>query len=354
MEPAAPGSVRYARAVVGVVVDTLVQKWATAGAGPAAKACAVRVAGRTAVVTGPTSGIGRETALELAKAGAHVVLACRNVAAGRSLVQEWKAKYEPDGVVISAEVLELDLSSFESVRAFARVIEERKQPLHVLINNAGILSLGGKRKIGESGLEEHIMVNYMAPALLTLLLLPALLRSSGARVINVSSQMHEQGTLDLDDLNFSAGRRRYGATAAYCQSKLAQVMFTNVLHRKLPADARVDIIAVHPGEVLTNVVRTLPKWMQWMYRVLFKWILFTPSQGARGPLFCAADPLVLQYASSIRAAQSLDGPYYTSKCRPKRVAKQALNAAASELLWERTLVCIGLPSTYLDTVLTDH
>ncbi|KAK9158029.1 hypothetical protein Scep_004603 [Stephania cephalantha] len=130
----------------------------------------------TCVITGCTSGIGLQIARQLAESGAHVVMAVRNTKAAHELSQKWQSEWSGMGLPLNVEVMELDLLSLESVVRFTEAWNARSAPLHVLINNAGIFSIGEPQKFSKNGYEEHLQVNHLAPALLSLLLLPSLIR----------------------------------------------------------------------------------------------------------------------------------------------------------------------------------
>lgn len=336
--------VEYIFGFLGVVWDVLVQKLKAYGLGSVSKACHPDVRNKTCIVTGATSGIGLETARELARKGARVVLAVRNTEAAEQVLATWRED-QPD---ITAEVMHLDLSSLASIRDFCRQWDKEK-PIHVLINNAGVFAMAGKQKITVDGLEEHFAVNFLGQALLILLLLPALKSAGSARVVNVSSQMHELGELDFSDLHFTKGRK-FSPIAAYCQSKLAQVFFTNALHRRLPEFFSIDIIALHPGEVVTNVGRTLPAYLRWGYRYIMPFACLMPREGARAPLFCATNPSVSEYAAMVRRTCSPEGPYYSSSCKPVNVARHARNKEVADYTLAYTVNLLGFSKNYLDEV----
>lgn len=193
--------------------------------------------GRTVVVTGATSGIGRATAAALAGAGARVVLAVRNEAKGETFASELVARH-PSAVV---EVRALDLADLAYVRAFAAAWTE---PIDVLLNNAGVMST--KRAETADGFELQLGTNHLGHFLLTTLLLPQVTD----RVVTVSSDAHRFGHLDLDDLQWE--RRRYSGFGAYGQSKLANVLFTLELDRRLRSSGR-RALAVHPGWVKSDL-----------------------------------------------------------------------------------------------------
>lgn len=191
--------------------------------------------GRTVVVTGATSGLGLVTARELAQAGARVVLAVRDPAKGERAAAAMAAGH--------TEVRQLDLADLACVRAFAAGWTE---PLDVLINNAGIMRVPEGRT--RDGFELQIGTNHLGPFALTRLLLPHIT----GRIVTVSSQLHRHGHLDLDDLNWQ--RRPYKSLQAYCDSKLANLLFTLELQRRLAEAGRgVLTVAAHPGIATTNL-----------------------------------------------------------------------------------------------------
>ncbi|XP_062158426.1 dehydrogenase/reductase SDR family member FEY-like isoform X2 [Alnus glutinosa] len=205
------------------------------------------------IVTGSTSGIGREIARQLAEAGAHVVMAVRNTKAAHELIQKWQSEWSGMGLPLNIEVMELDLLSLDSVARFAEAWNARMGPLHVLINNAGIFSIGEPQSFSKDGYEAHMQVNHLAPALLSILLFPSLIRGSPCRIINLNSIMHYVGFVDVEDMNVVSGKRKYTSLVGYSSSKLAQVMFSSVLHKRLPAEAGISVLCVSPGIVQTNV-----------------------------------------------------------------------------------------------------
>ena len=195
--------------------------------------------GRTFVVTGGNSGLGRQTAAGLAGAGAHVVLAVRDRVRGDEAAQEIRGR----GVRGPVEVRLLDLADLASVRRFAEAWEG---DLDVLVNNAGLMAVPARRTV--DGFELQLGTNHLGHFALTNLLLPAVTD----RVVTVSSGLHRRGRIDLDDLNWE--RRRYRPYGAYGQSKLANLLFTLELERRLTADGSpVRAVAAHPGYAATNL-----------------------------------------------------------------------------------------------------
>jgi NAD(P)-dependent dehydrogenase (short-subunit alcohol dehydrogenase family) len=201
--------------------------------------------GRTAVVTGANSGLGLATARELARGGAHVVLACRSEQRGAAALAQLREAV-PDADV---ELAPLDLGDLASVRAFAEWFASEHDGLDVLVNNAGIMAV--PKATTADGFESQIGTNHLGHFALTGLLLPSLLARPQARVVTVSSVAHRMGSIKLDDLN---SERRYQRWLAYGQSKLANLVFTFELQRRAAA-AGLDLsaIAVHPGYSSTNL-----------------------------------------------------------------------------------------------------
>ncbi|BBH04236.1 NAD(P)-binding Rossmann-fold superfamily protein [Prunus dulcis] len=295
----------------------------------------------TCIVTGSTSGIGREIARQLAEAGAHVVMAVRNTKAANELIQKWQNEWTGMGLPPNIEVMELDLLSLDSVVRFAEAWNARLGPLHVLINNAGIFSIGEPQKLSKDGYEEHLQVNHLAPALLSVLLLPSLIRGSPSRIINLNSVMHYVGFVDTEDMNVFSGKRKYTSLVGYSSSKLAQIMFSSVLHKRLPAESGITVACVSPGIVQTNVARDLPKIVQAAYR-LIPYFIFSAQEGSRSALFAATDP------------QRMTGQFVhfiSQDCRPTNPSEEAHNVETSHEVWEKTFEMIGLPSDAVERLI---
>ncbi|MEW5305606.1 MAG: hypothetical protein WDW36_008138 [Sanguina aurantia] len=293
--------------------------------------------GLTVIVTGPTSGIGKETAAVLARKGATVVLACRNSSRGNALKAELEAAAKAAGSATPLlEVRILDLASMASVRSFASSWEAEGRALHVLVNNAGILGMGVSREETEDGFESHMGSNYLGHFLLTTMLLPALQRGAesaqerGARVVSVSSMVHWmacEGVSQSDPHLALPGA--YRTDQAYGQSKLAQIMFTRELNKRL-ADAdihNVTALALHPGMVLTNVVRSLPALVQTAYKAALSALLLSPSQGARASTYCACNPRAPHKSHHT-------GGYLSSNCIPVQPSPAAKDPVAARWLWQ--------------------
>ena len=208
-------------------------------------------AGRTVVITGANSGIGYEAARQLAAKGAHVVLACRDQAKGRGAIESITAA-QPSA---SVELMELDLADLGSIRRFAAAALAACPALHVLCNNAGVMAIP-HRTTGD-GFEMQFGTNHLGHFALTGLLLERLLATPGARVVTVSSGAHKFGVMHWDDLQ---GQRSYGSWRAYGQSKLANLLFTYELQRRLvTAHAGLISVACHPGYAATNLQAAGPR-----------------------------------------------------------------------------------------------
>lgn len=184
----------------------------------------MKLKGKTILITGPTSGIGRETAWALARMDAHIVMACRNEEKGndtRSMIIQETQNREID-------VMLVDVSSLQSVREFAESFLKKYKKLHVLINNAGGFFM--KRETTPEGFEKTFATNHLGPFLLTNLLLPLIKKTPEARIINLASDAHFYGKLNLDDLQMA---KRYGGFRAYAASRLATHLFTQELALRL-------------------------------------------------------------------------------------------------------------------------
>ena len=270
------------------------------------------MANKTAIVTGSNTGIGKETALGLAKRGFDVVLAVRDQVKGDAARAEIVAQSGHDAVV----VMPLDLAEFASIRAFAASFADRFQRLDVLVNNAGLTTR--KRAVTRDGLEATFGVNHVGTALLTRELLPVLERSAPARIVVVSSNLHYRGKMGWEDPQQTQGPFR--GLAAYNQSKLANVLFTKALARRLKGTG-VTVNALHPGVVATELTRDYPK----AIASILKLFLLSPQKGAECSLHVATSPDLAQTTGS-----------YFDKSRAKPASADARDEAQQERLWELT------------------
>jgi retinol dehydrogenase 14 len=270
------------------------------------------LAGRKILITGATSGIGRATATALADRGATVILVARDPDRGEAARREITDATGNPGI----EVRLADLSSQHSVHRLARGVIADHDRLHVLINNAGVIN--PRRRETADGLEETLAINHLAPFLLTHLLLPTLRASGPARVITVSSAAQAMGRIDLDDLQST---RRYAQQRAYNQSKLANVLFTYELARRLEADGAggpggVSAVAVEPGFVRTSMRPPFPFSM-------FAALRTSADNGARASV-------------ALAGADRLDtdnGVFFGRKGNPVRTARTSYDTVLADGLW---------------------
>ena len=277
--------------------------------------------GRVFLVTGASTGIGRVTALELARRGGHVILASRSEARTAPVVEAIRRSTGNPQV----EFLPVDLSDLDSVRSAASAFLSRGLPLHVLVNNAG---LAGLRGLTPDGFEITWGTNHLGPFLLTLLLLDRLKQSAPSRIVNVASRAHHRARgIDWDAQRLPASST--GGIDEYSVSKLANVLFTKELARRL-AGSGVTAYALHPGVVATDIWRELP----WGIRHLAKLFMVSPEEGARTTLHCATEP----------EASLASGAYYDS-CKPVRPSRAADDPALARELWRRGVEWTGAPSS---------
>jgi NAD(P)-dependent dehydrogenase (short-subunit alcohol dehydrogenase family) len=273
------------------------------------------LAGKNVIVTGANTGIGRVTAIELARQGASVVLACRSEERTRPVVAEIVAAGG------KAEFLRLDLADLSSVRAAAGSVLERGEPVSLLVNNAG---LAGAHGLTKDGFEITFGTNHVGPYLFTRLLLPALERAVRARVVNVSSTGHYRAP----GIEWDALRKPTRSTTAfpeYCVSKLANVLFSNELARR--SAGKLHTYSLHPGAVASDVWREVP----WGVRHVMKLFMLSNEQGAKTSLYCATSDAVADQT----------GKYYDG-CKEKRASKLALDEALATELWDRSAQWVGL------------
>jgi NAD(P)-dependent dehydrogenase (short-subunit alcohol dehydrogenase family) len=234
--------------------------------------------GRTAVVTGGNTGLGFQVARVLAERGARVVIACRDTAKGAAAAARI-AGAQPEAV-------RLDLTSLASIREAAAELRSRYEKLDLLVNNAGVMMTPYART--EDGFELQFGTNHLGHFALTGLLIDRMADVPGARVVTVSSIMHWRGSIDFDDL---AAERRYRPTAAYAQSKLANLLFTYELQRRLAAEGKPLIaLAAHPGYASTGLTRNMPALTRIGSRMVEPLIAQSAEMGALPLLRAATDP----------------------------------------------------------------
>lgn len=278
--------------------------------------------GNICLVTGTTSGIGKETALGLAQMGATVVMVARDRERGETVRDEIRARSGNQHV----DLLLADLSSQQAVRQLVEQFRQNYPALHVLINNAGVFSL--RRRTTIDGLELMFAVNYLAPFLLTNLLLDMLKASAPSRIVNVSSDAHEAGYINLDDLQ---SEKSYRFMRPYGQSKLALLLFTYELARRLEGTG-VTVNALHPGFVSTNIGQT---GLRGIARSAAKFVTslagISPEEGAKTPIYLASSPDVA----------GISGKYFV-KGVPRRSAPISYDEALAHRLWDESVKLVHL------------
>ncbi|XP_037133805.1 retinol dehydrogenase 13-like isoform X1 [Syngnathus acus] len=282
--------------------------------------------GKTVIITGANTGIGKETAQELAKRGGRIIMGCRDMEKCEAAAKEIR------GNTLNPHVYacHLDLASVKSIREFADRIKEKEQRVDVLINNAGVMRCPAWKT--EDGFDMQFGVNHLGHFLLTNLLLDRLKESAPSRVINLSSLAHLVGKIDFEDLNWE--RKKFDTKQAYCQSKLANVLFTRELAKRLQGTG-VTVNAVHPGVVSTELGRHTglhqSQFSTTVLSPLFSMLVKNPELGAQPSVFLAvADEL-----------EGATGRYY-DVLTEKEPAPQAMDEEAARKLWEISSRLVGL------------
>jgi NAD(P)-dependent dehydrogenase (short-subunit alcohol dehydrogenase family) len=268
--------------------------------------------GKTVLVTGSTSGIGLEACVRLAKMGADLVMVARNRAKGEACA----AAVEERAGAKRPSLMLCDFASQKSIRALVDEFRRSRSRLDILVNNAG--SVSAHREVTEDGIEQTFAVNHLGYFLLTHLLLELLEKSAPARVVNVASIAHITGTMDLDDLGFEKG---FSTMNAYNRSKLANVLFTRELARRLQGKG-VTVNCLHPGAVSTNIWSHAAWWTQ-PFLAIAKLFMVSPRKGGDAIVFLATSAEV----------EGKTGGYYENNklVLPSRLARDDALAAK---LWE--------------------
>ncbi len=280
----------------------------------------VSMAGKVCVITGASSGIGRATARRLAEMGATVVLVCRNKDRGERALEEVKGRSGSESV----ELLLADFASFDSVRTLAEEFKATHDRLHVLVNNAGVVRL--RHTQTADGLETTFQVNYLSHFLLTNLLLDLLKKSAPSRVVNVSSAAHFGGHIRLDNLGLERG---YGVWKAYSQSKLAQVLFTHALARRLEGTG-VTVNCLHPGAVATNMWGSPLGPLSFLGKAS-RLVLISTEKGAATPVYLASSPEV----------EGVTGKYF-NRGHVRSSSDESNDEELEERLWTASAALAGL------------
>jgi len=275
--------------------------------------------GKTAIVTGANTGIGKETALDFATRGARVILACRDEEKASKAAKDIIAETGNDKVLVRI----LDLASFESVRAFAKLINETEERLDILANNAGLGA--APYQVTKDGYESIFQVNYLSQFLLTLLLLEKMKKSAPSRIVNVSTNGHIfSKNLQLDDLKLS--EEKFNSSNCVFDSALAKIVFTRELSQRLKGTG-VTTYSLHPGAVTSDIWRYWKVLQKPIIKQIFQLLTFIffkdCRQGAQTSIYC----------SVAEELAGVSGLYY-SDCKVKECSKLAKDPGLAKKLWE--------------------
>lgn len=289
----------------------------------------IDLSGKNIIITGANTGIGRETARVLALRGAHVIMACRSQSKAATARDELIAG--ADGAIVAErlELMSLDLSSLNSIRTFADSYLSTGRPLHLLINNAGVMH--PEKQLTTEGYEAQYGINYLGHFLLTHLLLPPLLAAQGARVVVVSSSAMIFGSMDSDDfVDLNWKQRPYKAMKAYGDSKLMNALFAIELQRRY-ASQGITSNYLHPGIIATELGRD----QNWFFRLMAIFMLPVTKSIAQG----AATTVLLATAEEYEQR----GGLYLGDCSEWKPAKALVSSPhAAEKLWNQTTALLGL------------
>ncbi|XP_026489599.1 retinol dehydrogenase 14 [Vanessa tameamea] len=272
-----------------------------------------RMDGKTVIVTGCTSGIGKETAKELAKRGARVIMACRSMEKAEKVQDEIVQSTKNANVVVK----KLDLSSFESIRTFAEDINKNEKALDVLIHNAGYAETF-KKNISEDGIELTMATNHYGPFLLTHLLINLLKKSSPSRIVVVASSLYRLASVNLDNPNPLNTMPGY----LYYVSKEANILFTRELARRMEGTG-VTVNCLHPGLIDTGIWRNVPAPLSWGLGLINTLYFKTPVQGCQTSVMLAVDENL----------SKVTGEYF-SDCQISSLSSSASDMSRARKLWE--------------------
>lgn len=272
--------------------------------------------GKIVLITGATSGIGKEIARGLARLGATVVFTTRDDQKGAKTREDLIQSTGNTNI----DMLHCDLASLDSIRACVLEFKRKYAQLHVLINNAGTWDF--TRRESKDGIENIFATNYLAPFLMTNLLLDVIKQSNPSQIINIAAGLH-RGTIHFDDIEFKQG---FSGLKAYSQSKLALILFTRLLAKKLESTG-VRVNCVHPGVLKTNLGRDAGRFSRLMFKIIRK----NPQAGAETPIFLASDP----------TAANLNGEYLVKK-QVHRSSKTSHDLQLAQQLWDLSIKYVKL------------
>ncbi|KAK5644494.1 hypothetical protein RI129_005794 [Pyrocoelia pectoralis] len=294
---------------------------------------------KTAVVTGCNTGIGKCTVENFYKRGARVIMACRSVPKAEEARDEIRKKCDGQQGLGEIEVVHLDLASMNSIRKCAEKLLLEEDKIHLLVNNAGIMACPKART--EDGFELQFGTNHLGHFLFTLLLLPKIIKSSPARIVNVSSVAHSliSGPIHFDDLNWKS--REYSPSQAYCQSKLANVLFTKELAKRLKDNniEGVTTYSLHPGIINSNLWRHIDnsffRGATWIFRNIAGLFIKSEKEGAQTIIYCSVDEDLVNES----------GQYY-AECKSIDSSNQSKDMETAKRLWDISFQMVNLPLDY--------
>ena len=266
--------------------------------------------GKIAIVTGANSGMGMATVEALSDKGATVIMLCRSEERGKEALLKLTENKERN-----LDLILCDLGDYESIRNFAKAVKEKYDHIDILVNNAGFISLD--RQLTKEGLERQFGINHIGHFLLTKELLE--LMGKGSRIVNVASGAHKTGKIHFDDINLTKG---FNVIKAYSQSKLANVLFTRELARRV-ADRGITVNCCHPGAVATNIGIDRDTGFGKTITGLLKPFFQTPMEGARTAIFLASD----------KSVENITGGYFY-KCKIAKSSKRSKSKKLAKKLFE--------------------
>lgn len=281
-----------------------------------------KITDKVVVITGANTGIGKENAIDLAKRGGKIYIACRDIQRGEDALKEIRKISGSDNV----HFLQLDLASLESVREFVKKFRALEDHLHILINNAGVMAC--PRALTKDGFEMQIGTNHLGHFLLTNLLLDMIQASSPSRIVNVSSEGHRIGGIYKNDL---MSEKSYSKYKAYGQSKLANILFSRELSKKLEGSG-VTVNSCHPGVVKTELGRHMNENVRkYLVQPLFEPFFKTPWEGAQTQIYLALDPDL----------EKTSGKYF-SDCKEKTPSSAARDDETAAWLYDKSIELVNL------------
>jgi len=279
------------------------------------------LSGKTILITGGNAGIGFQTALALAKGKGHVIIACRSEEKAKEAVQ----KIQKESGNEQVDWMKLDLASLESVRTFAKEFKSKKLPINILINNAGLMYPTHQKTV--DGFEINIGTNHLGHFLLTNLLLEEVKQGKG-RIVNVSSVVHKRGEIKFDDLQLD--KKWPGGMGAYANSKLANILFTNELQKRLSGTG-VDCFSLHPGFISSEFGKDLPAYQRFFLGFIQKIVAIDVVAGSLTTIFAATSPTLTGKGGAYLDNQKIVKP-----------AEKATNEEDAKRLWEMSEKLVGL------------